>query len=72
LLPARVPALNQFFLVKTLSGRAGYREHLNERNQAQNWSFEAGDRKQEEGRSQKKCCYKYEMLPAYKMLTLLL
>jgi len=49
LLPARVPALNQFFLVKTLSGRAGYREHLNESNQARNWSFEAGGKSQKEG-----------------------
>jgi hypothetical protein len=32
--------------------------------QARNWSFEAGGRrKEEEGRSQKKCFYKYEMLP---------
>jgi len=46
------------------------REHLNESRQARNWSFEAlllrgslAARKEEEGRSQKKCFYKYEMLP---------
>jgi hypothetical protein len=39
-------------------------EHLNESSQARNLSFEAGGpRKEEEGRSQKKCVYKYEMLP---------
>ncbi|WP_445311716.1 hypothetical protein [Microcoleus vaginatus] len=42
-------------------------EHLNESSQAKNWSFEAlllrGRREESEGRSQKKCFYKYEMLP---------
>ncbi|MEG4115892.1 hypothetical protein QUA43_00135 [Microcoleus sp. N9_B4] len=46
------------------------REHLNESRQAKNWSFEAlllrgslAAEKESEGRSQKKCFYKYEMLP---------
>ena len=40
------------------------REHLNESSQAINWSWEpGGKRKKEEGRNQKKCFYKYEMIP---------
>ncbi|MEG4856623.1 DEAD/DEAH box helicase [Microcoleus sp. K1-B6] len=46
------------------------REHFNESSQASNWSFEVlllrgslAARKEEEGRNQKKCFYKYEMLP---------
>ena len=48
------------------------REHLNESSQARNWSSEAlllrgslAARKESEGRSQKKCFYKYEMLPYF-------
>ncbi|MEG4860788.1 hypothetical protein QUB75_25315 [Microcoleus sp. K1-B6] len=41
------------------------REHLNESSQARNWSQQpAASSQQPEGRSQKKCFYKYEMLQA--------